>query len=64
MQNTNGVNLHEEILQLPVKNSDEIVKLVEDTLKSNTTIAVIDHIPSNFAFTMPVSDIVKVCHNR
>ncbi|XP_039253741.2 uncharacterized protein LOC120330848 isoform X1 [Styela clava] len=59
-----GAKRQEEKINFPIKNEDEILNLVDRTLKEKTTIAVLDHIPSNYGFIMPVKKLVDLCHKR
>lgn len=56
--------MQEEKLCFPLKNEADILNLVEETLLEGTTLAVFDHIPSNYAFVMPVKKIVEICHKK
>ncbi|GAB1606931.1 probable L-cysteine desulfhydrase, chloroplastic [Argonauta hians] len=59
-----GVQLQEETLLLPVTGRHEIIELVRDKLKAGTRLAIFDHIPSNVPLTMPLEEIINICHER
>ena len=64
VQKKYGVQLQQEEISLPIVDENDILKLVQNTLKKGTKLAVFDHVPSNYAFTMPVKKLVKVCHAK
>ncbi|CAI9738556.1 probable L-cysteine desulfhydrase, chloroplastic [Octopus vulgaris] len=59
-----GVHLQEETVELPLTNRNQIIELVRDKLKPGTRLAIFDHIASNFALTMPLKEIIEICHQR
>ncbi|XP_064403599.1 uncharacterized protein LOC135349057 [Halichondria panicea] len=59
-----GITINEIKLPIPVTSPQEIVKLIEKSLQPSTKLAVLDHIPSNLAFIMPIKKLVDVCHER
>ena len=59
-----GVELQQEKVNLPIRSENDILELVENTLKEGTKLAVFDHVPSNMAFIMPVKELVKICHSK
>ena len=42
----------------------QIVQYVKDNLQTGTKLAVLDHIPSNTPFILPLEDIVPICKER
>ena len=42
----------------------QIVDLVTERIPEGTVLLVVDHIPSNTPFIMPISEIVNICHSR
>eukprot|EP00743_Colponemidia_sp_Colp-15_P007416 GILK01008013.1.p1 GENE.GILK01008013.1~~GILK01008013.1.p1 ORF type:complete len:451 (-),score=45.37 GILK01008013.1:113-1465(-) len=58
-----GGEVNEQHVSFPTSD-DEIVSLVERTLKPNTKLAIFDHITSNTAMKLPVKRLVDLCHSR
>ncbi|XP_014790800.1 uncharacterized protein LOC106884095 [Octopus bimaculoides] len=59
-----GVHLQEETVKLPITNRNQIIELVQDKLKPGTRLAIFDHIASNIPLTMPLKEIIEICHQR
>ncbi|XP_013405983.1 putative L-cysteine desulfhydrase 1 isoform X2 [Lingula anatina] len=60
-----GSILQEETVQFPITSRDQLISLVESTLRPEVTkLAVFDHIPSNIPFIMPIQEIIAICHKR
>lgn len=51
-------------LPLPVSGPQDVVDLVGRTLPAGARLAVVDVVTSNTALTLPVEDIVRLCHDR
>ncbi|CAK8671851.1 unnamed protein product [Clavelina lepadiformis] len=64
LQQKTGVQLQEENLIPPIQSTEDILKVVKNTLKDGTKLAIFDHIPSNAAFVMPVKELVDICHQK
>ena len=64
VQSKCGVQLQQETVKVPILTDNDIVEFVSNTLNEGTKLAVFDHIPSNYAFIMPVKKLVKVCHAK
>ena len=56
-----GVQLHQEKVNFPIIDENEIIELVRNTLKPGTKLAVFDHVPSNTAVVMPIKELVNLC---
>ena len=59
-----NAKVQDETIQFPLQSEDDILTLVQSTLKPGTTLALFDHIPSNMAFVMPVKKLVQICHDK
>ncbi|CAH1798870.1 unnamed protein product [Owenia fusiformis] len=59
-----GATIQEEKVILPLQSQQQIVDLVDRTLKEGTKLAIFDHIPSNTPFILPIKQLIQICHNR
>ncbi|KAK3097165.1 hypothetical protein FSP39_006983 [Pinctada imbricata] len=59
-----GATLQEETVRVPVTDREQIISLVQSTLKRGTKLAVFDHIPSNTPFVLPIQELVEICRER
>lgn len=48
----------------PVESPESIVQLLEDSIKPDTKLAVLDHVTSVHALVLPIKEMVKACHKR
>ncbi|XP_074662860.1 uncharacterized protein LOC141915254 [Tubulanus polymorphus] len=59
-----GARIQVERIDFPIESQQEIVDLVERTLKPGTKIAVFNHIPSNIPVILPIKDLIHICRQR
>ncbi|XP_074650172.1 uncharacterized protein LOC141905249 [Tubulanus polymorphus] len=59
-----GAQIQVEKVNFPINGIDEIIELVDNTLKPGTKLAVFDHIPNNIPIILPVKELIEICHQR
>eukprot|EP00731_Ephydatia_muelleri_P028162 Em0019g1035a len=59
-----NVHIEEATVMFPVLTDEEILSIVDKTLRDDTKLAIFDHIPSNYGIILPVKKLVELCHKR
>lgn len=59
-----NVHIEEATVTFPVQTEEEILSIVDKTLRDDTKLAIFDHIPSNYGIILPVKKLVELCHTR
>ncbi len=59
-----GTRVNTVTMPHPVRDSQSVIKTIEDALTSRTRIAVIDHVSSESALVLPLREIAELCRKR
>lgn len=59
-----GAIVDEAPVSFPIEDEEGVLQALENTLTPETTLVVLDHIPSNAPFVLPLDRAVDICRDR
>jgi len=59
-----GASVDEVPIKFPIQDEEDVLEALADALTTETTLVVLDHIPSNAPFVLPLDQAVEICRDR